>query len=115
MLYEIRNPFISMYRTAQERLQLQSSSQPSRVILSPQMRLVLEAGADRRRENLPTSDEVAVILPDEYAEPSFRDIILAYRPIAGEPPQYNRISSTHAAYLPLHYVLMFPHGDTGWH
>lgn len=47
MLYEVRNPFISMYRTARERLQLQASSQPSRVILSPQMRLVLEAGAVR--------------------------------------------------------------------
>ena len=79
------------------------------------MRLVLEEGADRRRENLPTSDEVAVIIPDENGGPSCRDIILAERSGPDERPRYHRIHATHPAYMPLHYVLLFPHGDYGWH
>jgi hypothetical protein len=68
------NPFITVYRTARERLATQQAD--FRVVLSPQMRLVVEAGADRRRENLPTSDEVTPIIPDEYTAASRRDLIL---------------------------------------
>lgn len=28
---------------------------------------------------------------------------------------FQRISQTHAAYMPTHYVLLFPHGTYGWH
>lgn len=48
------------------------------------MRLILEAGADRRRENLLTSNKVAVIIPDEYSDASFRDIVLAERRVSNE-------------------------------
>ena len=43
------------------------------------MRLVFKEGADRRRENLSTSDKVIVIISNEYSEPDFRDIVLAER------------------------------------
>ena len=43
------------------------------------MRLILEASANRRCENLLMSNEVAVIIPDEYGNASFRDIMLAER------------------------------------
>jgi Helitron helicase-like domain at N-terminus len=80
------------------------------------MRLLLEQDADRPRENLPTSDEVAAIIPDEYGDPSSHDIVLAGRSgPAGNQPRCHRINATHAAYMPLHYVLLFPHGDYGWH
>ena len=79
------------------------------------MRLVLEEGADRRRENLPTSDEVAVIIPDENGDPNHRDIVLAERGEPADRQRYHRINATHPAYMPLHYVLLFPRGDHGWH
>ena len=79
------------------------------------MRLILEAGANRRRENLPTSNEVAVIIPDEHSNASFRDIMLMERGTPNKPPRYFRINLAHAAYMPLHYILLFPRGDTGWH
>lgn len=88
-----------------------------RIVLNPQLRLIMEQGADRRRENLLTSDEVGLIIPDEYGDASFRDICLAYH--NGPEEHYGnrlfRISQAHAAYMPLHYVFLFPHGDTGWH
>jgi len=115
MLYDVRNPYIRLYLTARERLQTQHTAEPSRIILNPQLRLVLEKGADRRRENLPTSEEVAVIIPDEYSDPSHRDIVLAERSDSTDRPRCHRINATHAAYMPLHYVLLFPRGDHGWH
>lgn len=108
------NPFIHIYQTARERLADQLPGQ-FRLLLNPQVRLVMETGADRRRENLPTSDELAVILPDEFAGGSRRDIVLAVRDPARNAPRLTRIDVTHAAYMPLHYVLLFPHGDLGWH
>ena len=41
----------------------------------PQLKLVMEYGADKRRE---TISEVAGIIPDEYDDPCHRDIIVAY-------------------------------------
>ena len=79
------------------------------------MRLILEAGANWRRKNLLISDEVAVIIPDEHGNASFRDIVLAERCMPNKPLRYCRINLAHAAYMPLHYVLLFPRGDTGWH
>jgi len=43
------------------------------------MRLILKASANRRYKNLPISNKVAVIIPDEYGNASFCDIILAER------------------------------------
>ena len=115
------NPYISIYKSALERLRADAVAnlEPLRLILSPQMRLIMEKGADRRRENLPTSNELAVIIPDEFDQDSRRDIILALRdPVDADGrrrPQLTRIDVTHAAYMPLHYVLLFPNGDYGWH
>jgi hypothetical protein len=58
------NTFITVYKTARER---HTGQQPDfRVLLNPQMRLIIESGADRRRENLPTSNKVTAIIPQEY-------------------------------------------------
>ena len=43
------------------------------------MWLILEAGADCCRENLLMSNKVAVIIPDEYSDACFRDIMLVER------------------------------------
>ena len=70
---------------------------------------MLEAGADRRHHNLPTSDEVALIITAEYREPCFHDIILTYCDGTG----LFHIDSNHATYMLLHYVLFFLHGKAG--
>lgn len=68
------------------------------------------ATIDQRRFNNPTASEVAGVLPDDIEEAESRDIVLQMR--GGE---LHRIKETHASYDPLHFVLMFPHGDPGWH
>lgn len=66
------SPFIPRYLTAYECF----TSIPSlaRISLSPQMELIVQEGADLRRENLPVVDDVAALIPDEYAESDFWDV-----------------------------------------
>jgi hypothetical protein len=69
---------------------------------------------DRRRYNLPTAaaNEVAAILPGDGDQPVHsREIILHRRHGA----TFQRIHEWHPFYLPLHYVLLFPTGQEGWH
>ncbi|XP_026384503.1 uncharacterized protein LOC113280072 [Papaver somniferum] len=66
---------------------------------------------DSRRYNLPTTYEIAVIVPENtYKETGVRDIILHLRENNG----LKQISECHPAYLPLHYILLFPFGELGW-
>jgi hypothetical protein len=86
------------------------------LILDPQLKLVVDPGKDGRRYNLPTANEVMAILPDEWSDPSVRDVLLCHRNEDGTASEsFTRVNRTHPAYLPLHYVLLFPHGTPGWH
>ena len=106
------NPHIRTYMTARERFLV--SRDQERIVLTPQLRLVVEYGADRRRENLPTVDEVVSLIPyEEEAGP--REIILAERSDGGGVGGWHRVHAAHAAYLPLAYPLMLPRGDYGFH
>ena len=76
------------------------------------IRIRVVPGQDERRYNLPSSEEVAVILPGDGTAPERRDIVLRHRT---HENSLTRIDDGHPAYTPLHYVLLFPYGDHGWH
>ena len=95
--------YVPVYRHAFEILQNYD------VANDVEVRLRLEPGLDRRRYNLPTADEVAVILPGSSSTQP-RDIVLRQR----DGPLY-RISDLHPAYCPLQYPLLFPRGENGWY
>jgi len=117
LMLQESNPLIQMYLTAQERFAgIRAVEDNCRMILNPQLHLVVERGADLRRENLSTADEVSMILPEEYGSGGFRDIVLARR-VNGEDlvRDLTLINPNHALYLPLHDVLLFPYGEHGWH
>ncbi|KIM72490.1 hypothetical protein PILCRDRAFT_16071 [Piloderma croceum F 1598] len=102
------NPFIPLYKQAYQVMRdSPAESQPNL-----QMTIVLEQGADHRQHNLPTVDEVAAIIPGTGEEnvDHNRDIVLRYKHGGIRP-----ISHLHPLYHPLHYVLLFPMGDQGWH
>ena len=78
LMLQESNPLIQIYLTARERfVEISEAESNFRLILNPQLRLVVERGADLRRENLPTADAVSMILPEEYGSAGFRDIVLA--------------------------------------
>jgi hypothetical protein len=79
------------------------------------MRLIIEKGADRRRENLPTANEVAVLILNEIETTGPRDLVLAVRQPGNNNQMLSMVHVSHAAYTLLHYVLFFPKDDVGWH
>ena len=99
------NHYIALYKTARERIDEVGDLNDVHV------RLHFAAETDQRRYNLPTAEEVAVILPGDGAQPAdYRDIIIQTR--AGP---LKRIMETNPAYQALYYVLLFPRGEHGWH
>ena len=100
--------YAGIYRHAHEVLQQYP------VVEDVAFRLHCLPGRDRRCYNLPTADEISIILPGDGSQHhDSRDIILRLRSPDGAPLQ--RISEGHSAYACLHYVLLFPYGEDGWH
>ncbi|EIW59201.1 uncharacterized protein TRAVEDRAFT_147095, partial [Trametes versicolor FP-101664 SS1] len=98
--------YAAIYRHAHEVLSLQEDADLA-------VRLAVQPNRDRRRYNLPSADDVAVVLPGAEGETRAtdgRDIILRRRSGA-----LQRIHEAHPAYAPLHYTLLFPFGTHGWH
>jgi hypothetical protein len=107
------NPFITVYKTARKRLTSQQTD--FRVLLNPQMRLILESGADRYYKNLPISNEVTALIPDEYTDTSRCNLVLTVRKAGCKYPQIYTVNITYIVYMPLYYILLFLYGDPGWH
>ncbi|KAJ5865150.1 uncharacterized protein N7529_007066 [Penicillium soppii] len=112
------NPFIRIYKTAREQLIEAAQHQtPMDVILSPDLRIILQGKVDPRTHNLPARTEVAAFIPNappDFGHRTYRDMVLTLRAPGTNRSALRRVDPSHAAYLPLHYVLLFPHGDTGW-
>ena len=67
---------------------------------------------DQRTHNLSTTEEIVVIIPEEDVHHALdnRDVVLQAR---GGRLEY--ISQNSPSYAALHYVLLFPKGENGWH
>jgi hypothetical protein len=65
-----------------------------------------------RRYDVQSYPEVAALVREHTTDGSFHphDILINDRRSG-----LKKISSLHASYMPLHYVLMFPYGDDGWY
>ncbi|KAG5517186.1 hypothetical protein RHGRI_037823 [Rhododendron griersonianum] len=100
------NPFVDKFRQAYailNQLDVAGQTLPAHLHYS--------SSKDRRTYNLPTADEIAVVIPGDGSKASgMRDIVLHLR---GDN-QLMQINECHPAYLPLHYVMLFPHGELGW-
>ena len=113
-LHEV-NSYIQLYKTAREQLEeIAPCEKDIRIILNPPLKFIMETRADSRRENLPTSNEIALIIENEYGEAGFRDIVLARR-TGNVDNNFSIINPNHVSYMALDYVLLFPYGDMGWY
>ena len=75
------------------------------------VKMSLLEGQDRRRYNLPSHNEVAVVfVGEDGAPPASREVVIYPR---GHP--LKTISILSANLDPMVYPLFFPRGDAGWH
>jgi hypothetical protein len=110
------NSFSRIYRRAQEGLTEVALPHPDdRIVLDPQFNIVLERGRDKRRENLPTNPEIAMIIPEEYANQSTRDVLLTLRTPGVGQSALKQIKRNHPAYFSMAYALLFPYGGATRH
>ena len=103
------HPYVQLYKQAFQIM----SEKPADEQQNVSIRLRAERNQDLRRYNLPTAnDEVAAIIPGDGSEErsDHRDIVLRLN-----GGGLKRISQLHPSYASLHYVLLFPHGEDGWH
>ncbi|KAG2738487.1 hypothetical protein P692DRAFT_201906832 [Suillus brevipes Sb2] len=107
MLYR-NHPYAPLYKQAYQVMREKALEEQTDV----RARIHFRQGTDGRRYNVPTADEIAVIIPGDGSEEvsDKRDIILRLQ--GGE---LKRISQLSHAYSTLHYVLLFPSGEEGWH
>jgi hypothetical protein len=90
------NPYTSIFQTATERLQDGA--------IELNLHLVNDRRTDLRRYNAPTVDEVgALMVGGDVNEADARNIIMHL-----SNGYFQRVSPLHTAYMPLHYVLLFP-------
>ena len=99
------NPYIQCFRQVGDIIRSNTTADISMLIHTDRTQ-------DPRRYNAPTaSDVAAIMIGDGYdINPSNRDILLRLH-----DGGLQRISELHPSYDPLHYVLLFPKGDDGWH
>ncbi|KAF6151578.1 hypothetical protein GIB67_021764 [Kingdonia uniflora] len=102
------NPFVRIYRQAYEVLNDAYSADNQDVNVHAHLHYSLRT--NRRHYNLPSTEEITVILPGDGQEsPSIRDIIIYLR--GGH--ELMQISEYHPIYLQMYYVLLFPHREMG--
>jgi hypothetical protein len=97
------NPYAIIYQTATEWLQ------GGAIELS--LCLVNDRHTNLLHYNAPTVDKVgALMVGGDVDEVDTRDIV-----VRSTNGYFQRVSPLHSAYVPLHYVLLFPDGRNGWH
>ncbi|KAF5350328.1 hypothetical protein D9758_012819 [Tetrapyrgos nigripes] len=103
------NGFVTLYKSAYQCVRELQTNNPEN-IQNITIKLHFNFGRDPRTHNLPTVDEVAILLPGREEVTDHRDIILHTQ--AGS---LKRLYETNPAYMALHYVLLFPREELGWH
>ncbi|KAF9025557.1 hypothetical protein BDZ89DRAFT_888347, partial [Hymenopellis radicata] len=97
------NIYVPQFLTAAERLQRHNAPNAF-------AQLSFTSTKDKRRYNLPTASEIAVVISDNVDPQARRDIMLELR----QGGAMKRIYDTNPAYQALYYVLLFPRGEHGW-
>jgi hypothetical protein len=104
MMYNI-NPYVEVFKMARDMMATEGAP------IDLKLRLIASRTKDARQYNVSTADEVAALMIGDGSEAvDRRDVVLAQQ--AGP---FQLISELHVGYMALHYPLLFPYGEDGWH
>jgi len=103
-MYNI-NPYVEVFKMARDMMATEGAP------IDLKLRLIAFRTKNAHRYNVPTADEVAALMVGNGFEAiDRRDVVLAQQ--AGP---FQRISELHVGYMALHYPLLFPYDEDGWH
>ncbi len=104
MMYNI-NPYVEVFKMARDMMATEGAP------MDLKLHLIASRTKDARRYNVPTVDEVATLMVGDGSEAVHKpDVILGQ-----QASSFQRISELHVGYMALHYLLLFPYGEDGWH
>jgi len=104
MMYNI-NPYVEVFKMARDMMATKGAP------IDLKLRLIASRTKDAPRYNVPTADEVTTLMVgDGFEAVDKHDVVLAQQ--AGS---FQRISELRVGYMALHYPLLFPYGEDGWH
>jgi len=104
MMYNI-NPYVEMFKMARDMMVIEG------VATDLKLRFIAFRTKDARRYNVLTVDEVATLMVGDGSEAIDRcDVVVVQQ--AGP---FQCIFELHVGYMALHYPLLFPYGEDGWH
>jgi hypothetical protein len=102
-MLDTHNPFVRKFRLARDRLADHGNEQFA-------IRIVGAREGDPVQYNLPTTDELAMLVVGDFSLDTFqRDII-----IETHSRELKQISPLHPAFMALQYPLLFPYGERGF-
>jgi len=102
------HPYIGHYRHAYELIREKPVEEQEEITI----RLHVNLQQDQRIHNLPTAEEIVVIIPEEGVHYAMDNRNMVLRARGG---QLQRISQNSPFYAALHYVLLFPKSENSWH
>jgi hypothetical protein len=103
-MYNI-NPYVEVLKMARDIMATECAP------MDLKLRLITSRTKDARQYNVPTTDEVVALMVGDGSEAvDRRDVVLAQR-----ASPFQRISELHVGYMALHYPLLFPYSEDGWH
>ncbi len=104
MMYNI-NPYVEMFKMARDMMAIEGAP------VDLKLCFIAFRTKDARQYNVPTANEVTALMIGDGSEAIDRhDVVLAQ-----QASLFQRISELHVGYMALHYSLLFPYGEDGWH
>ena len=106
------NTYLQSFLTVQERIDAGDIPEDIKVVLHADKR---PPGEHARTYNLPTSTEVAILLPSDLAEAETTRVVMCDYRATADSRGLRSFSDSHRSYDPLCYPLLFPFGTDGFH
>ncbi len=104
MMYNI-NRYVKMFKMTKDMMATEGAP------MDLKLRHIASRTKDACWYNVSTADEVAALMVGDGSEAvDRRDVVLTQQ--AGP---FQRISKLHVGYMALHYPLLFPYSEDGWH
>jgi hypothetical protein len=104
MMYNI-NPYVKVFKMARDMMAIKG------VPTNLKLRLIASRTKDAHRYNILMADEVIALMVKDGSEAIDRREVI----VAQQVGPFQHISELHLGYMALHYPLLFPYGEDGWH